>query len=62
MAQPKTRKPTPAERALAAEILKIVLQQHSKAFWNADDGEVNRKLVRESFSLSATFHAHEVQA
>lgn len=60
--KPKARKPTAAERSLASDILKIVLTQHSYAFWHAKDGEVNRKLVRESFELSRVFHAHQVAA
>ena len=58
--KPKTRKPTAEEKVLAEDILKIVLQQHSREFWNAADGEVSRKLVHESFELSRIFHAHGV--
>jgi hypothetical protein len=59
---PATRKPTPAETAMAEWVMRLVLDQHSKAFWNAEDGEVNRILVSRSFELSRTFHAHEVRA
>lgn len=56
----KTSKPSAEVKVLAEDIMKIVLQQHSREFWNAADGEVNRKLVRESFALSQAFHAHGI--
>ncbi|MDQ0571510.1 hypothetical protein QFZ42_003344 [Variovorax paradoxus] len=60
--KPKTRKPTQAEKATAEQLLFRIVEQHSDAILNARDGEVNRKLVKETFDISTAFHAHEVTA
>lgn len=58
----KTRKPTPAEKATAEQLLFRIVEKHSDAILNARDGEVNRKLVEETFDISTAFHAHQVAA
>lgn len=57
---PKTRTPTPAEKATAEDLLFRLVSNHSKEILEAHDGEVKRKLVAEAFDYSVAFHAHEV--
>lgn len=59
---PNTKKPSKEVRDLAAELLKIIVANHSQAILDAVDGEVTSKLVNETFAISLAFHAYEVRA
>ena len=56
----KTSKPSAEVKRTAEQILLRLIDRHSDSILNARDGEVNRKLVKETFDISVAFHAHGV--